>query len=312
MGDMPRKAREKHSEAIYHIMCRSISEILLFRDEEDKDYYLVLVKRFNEKYKCKTYAYCLMDSHVHFEFDPQGFDVSKYMLCLNTAYVSYYNKKYQRHGHLFQGRFESKIIDSDQYALTLSAYIHNNPHDIEGFSGREEEYKYSSYGIYLGIRKDTHRLIDKGFTMALFNIRDYNKFREKYFEFVSHQRDVGSFKELKKKFATLVENEYISGRKVIARDLSPAKVISYLSEKLMISGKAAIMIKGDRRNREYRAFNAYVLRALCGLGYKEICNNLHNITISGCSKLCRRGYELCKDEGSEYLKLFDELTSCNC
>lgn len=59
---MPRKAREKGNECIYHIMCRSVSEFLLFRDIDDKDYYLGLLKRYKEKYKCSIYAYCLMSS----------------------------------------------------------------------------------------------------------------------------------------------------------------------------------------------------------------------------------------------------------
>jgi len=55
--NLPRKAREKHSGAIYHVMCRSISEILLFRDNEDKEYYLKLLKRYSDKYRCAVYAY---------------------------------------------------------------------------------------------------------------------------------------------------------------------------------------------------------------------------------------------------------------
>jgi putative transposase len=74
---LPRKAREKHSEAIYHIMCRSVSEILLFRDNDDRDYYLKLLKRYADKYRCSVYAYCLMSTHLHIHFDPKGYDISK-------------------------------------------------------------------------------------------------------------------------------------------------------------------------------------------------------------------------------------------
>ena len=116
---MPRKAREKSPESVYHIMCRSESEFLLFRDDEDKDYYLDLIKRYTDKYKCSLYAYCLMDNHLHLHLDPKGFDVSKFMHSLNTAYVRYYNKKYQRHGHVFQERFQSKILLTDEYNLIL-------------------------------------------------------------------------------------------------------------------------------------------------------------------------------------------------
>ncbi|RCX16367.1 REP element-mobilizing transposase RayT [Anaerobacterium chartisolvens] len=228
---MPRKAREKAPESIYHIMFRSVFEFLLFRDNDDKDYYLGLLKRYTDKYKCSIYAYCLMDTHLHMHLDPKGFDLSKFMHSLNTAYVRYYNKKYCRHGHVFQERFESRILTTDEYNFAVSAYIHNNPSDIEGYTGREEAYEYSSYGIYLGIRSDSHNLVDKSFVMSLFNEYDEKAFAQRYREFVSHQRDIGSLSQIRKKLSGSVENEYISGRKVILRELTPAKVLSYISEK---------------------------------------------------------------------------------
>lgn len=307
---MPRKARQKYPEAIFHIMCRSISEFLLFRDDKDKDYYLGLLKRYTEKYMCSIYAYCLMDNHLHLHLDPKGFDVSKFMHSTNTAYVRYYNMKYKRHGHVLQDRFESRILNTDEYNLVVSAYIHNNAQDIEGFSGNEENYKYSSYGIYLGIRKDFHKLVDKSFIAGLFNINDEEKLAEKYFAFVSHQRDIGSVQELKEKLSKAIENEYISGRKVILRNLTPSKVMSYLSNKLMLFEKNN-RSKLKKNLFEFRAFSAYVLRSLCGLGYKEICNNMYNITISGCSRLCSRGYELLNKKNSAYASLYDEIVICN-
>lgn len=306
---MSRKARATAYEAIYHIMCRSISEFLLFRDCEDKDYYLSLLKRYIDEYKCSLYAYCLMDNHLHLQLDPKGFDVSKFMQSLNTAYARYYNKKYQRHGHVFQGRFESRILNTDQYNLAVSAYIHNNPHDIEGFSGREEKYKYSSYGIYLGQRPDTLELIDTSFIMGIFNISNKKAFSHKYFEFVKFQRDSGGFTGLKKYLSSAVEYEYVSGRKVVSRDLVPFEVVAFISEKLKLTGKIELSTKYSRMFLDFRAFCAYALRVLCGLSYKDICNIINNVTISGCSHLCNKGYTLLKSDNPFYLSLFNELAS---
>jgi REP element-mobilizing transposase RayT len=308
---MPRKSREKYPEAIYHIMCRSESEFLLFRDDNDKEHYLSLLKRYTDKYKCSIYAYCLMDNHLHLHLDPKGFDVSKFMQSLNTAYVRYYNNKYARHGHVFQGRFESRILDTDEYNLAVSAYIHNNPHSIEGFAGREENYKYSSYGVYLGLREDLHKLVDMSFIMGLFNINEPSVFAEKYYAFVSHQRDIGSFKELKKQLSSAVKYEYISGRQVVLRDLSPSKVISYISDKLLMPEKHIKTANLKQKTHEARAFMAYVLKVLCGLGYKEICSNIYNITLSGCSKLCERGYELLNAKNPAYEDIFNDLINCS-
>ncbi|RCX16368.1 hypothetical protein DFR58_111113 [Anaerobacterium chartisolvens] len=77
---------------------------------------------------------------------------------------------------------------------------------------------------------------------------------------------------------------------------------------MMIWEKGGIGIKARSRQLGYRAFSAYVLRVLCGLGYKEICGNIYNMTISGCARLCNRGYELVKNE-ERYLSLFEGLIS---
>ena len=128
--------------------------------------------------------------------DPQGFDISKYMLCVNTSYVLYYNKKYSRHGHVFQGRYESRVVSNDGYNLAVSAYIHNNPKDVEGYNGREYEYPFSSMGIYLGQKKDILGLIDRGFILGLFNLTDPIKAVQQYYEFVQKQKDMATDKSI--------------------------------------------------------------------------------------------------------------------
>lgn len=251
-----------------------------------------------------------MDNHLHLHIDPKGFNLSLFMLSLNTSYATYYNIKYKRHGCVFQGRFQSRIVDTDSYNFALSAYIHNNPHVIEGYTHREEEYKYSSYGIYLGVRKDTFHLIDTGFMMSLFNLRSRAVFSKRYEVFVGHQRDIGTLDELKKKLSCEIEYEYISGRQIILREIPPSKVISFLSGKLMINGCGDLSDKSRRKLIRYRAITAYVLKVYSGLGYKEICNIMYNITLSGCSRLCNHGYELVK-QNSAYSEIIHELISCS-
>ncbi|MBP1744207.1 MAG: transposase, partial [Firmicutes bacterium] len=69
---MPRTARDKRPDAIYHIMSRSISELDLFRDEEDKARYMSIVRRYKKKYNIRIYAYCLMGNHSHLMIDANG------------------------------------------------------------------------------------------------------------------------------------------------------------------------------------------------------------------------------------------------
>ncbi len=303
---MPRKARVKSPEFIYHIMCRSIPEILLFRDSSDKRYYLGLLKRYIDRYKCSIYAYCLMDNHLH---DPKGFDISTFMHSLNSAYVRYYNKKYLRYGPVFQDRFESKVLSTDNYNFAVSAYIHNNPKDIEGYHGKEETYPFSSYGVYLGIRKDYYDIIDMSFLKSLFNIKNRKLFAKRYFEFVSHHRDMENIQLSEAELSSNAENEYISGRKIILRTYSPSKVIEFIANKLNLLNPGSLATKSKQFILQHRAFVAYALRVLCGLSLKQICANMYNITISCCSKLCANGYDILRNN-STYQKIFEDLITC--
>ena len=87
----------------------------------------LLMRLYCKKFECKVLAYCLMDTHVHIQLDPKGWDISKFMHGINLCYAQYYNRKYQCHGHVFQNRFQSKVLDVDEYNFIVSAYIHNNP-----------------------------------------------------------------------------------------------------------------------------------------------------------------------------------------
>ena len=303
---MPRAARKKSEECMYHVMSRSISEVDLFQCDEDKDYYLGLLKRYIEKYHCKIYAYALMDNHVHFYINPCGYDISLFMRCLNNAYVSYYNKRYQRHGHLFQGRFASTIVDNDTYSLTLSAYIHNNPKDLQGYAGKEECYRYSSYGIYTGLRKDTEGIVDAEFILSHFG-NDQKSAQRKYRAFTESMRETGIMKEVDNSITRAYsENVYCSEKRYIVRNRAPEEIIQKVGELLGARLPKAIRTKFSRETSEFRAFAAYVMRSLCGYTYKNICEYIGNMSMSGVSRLSNKGYRLL-DENERYRNAFDLL-----
>lgn len=306
---MPRIARVKSHESIYHIMCRSMSEFNLFRDSSDKDKYLDLLKKYCDKFKCKVLAYCMMDTHLHLHLDPQGFDVSKFMHCVNLSYAVYYNRKYKRRGHVFQGRFESKIVAGEKYNLALSAYIHNNPSDVEGYRNKEHEYPYSSLGIYLAMRNDNRELVDTDFILGLLGAHDRKTAIKRYAELVRERKKTaledGKVENCLKR---MVINEYRSERRIILRDKKPETVIEIVAQTLGISLKECLYIKHEKTFEEFRTYTAFVLRVLGGLSYREICSVIGNISLAGASDLCRRGYSLLL-RGGVYKEIFDELLS---
>jgi len=161
---MSRTAREISENGIYHIMLRGINRQTIFEDDTDIERLIDTVKRYKAISNYKLYAYCIMNNHTHFLIKETEEPISISVKRISSSYVFWYNKRYERCGHLFQERFKSEVIDSDEYFLTVLRYIHQNPvkagiaEDIGG-------YKWSSYNEYIG---DTD-IVDTDFALDMFS-----------------------------------------------------------------------------------------------------------------------------------------------
>lgn len=110
-------------------------------------------------------AYCLMPNHFHILLTPrQEQGVSLFMNKLGTSYSMYFNKKYERTGALFEGKFKARHVDSDEYVKYLFSYIHLNPVKLvqsdwkeKGIADREEAYRYVSQFRYSSLMDLQHR-----------------------------------------------------------------------------------------------------------------------------------------------------------
>ena len=290
---MPRTARIKDPTAIYHVMAHSISEFDLFPDKSDKDCFLDILKKYKVKNNCRIYAYCLMSNHYHIIIDTNGFDISKFMKGLNQSYVMFINRKYKRKGHLLTERFHSKIIDSDEYLLTVSAYVHCNPKDLPDYNGKEFDYPYSSMGIYLGKVKDKRNLVDTDFILGCVNEANKSRAIKAYADMVLERRDIGINKKLKAYLDDFKNEqyEYKSYRKVVLRDKKPEEIIKLIADKLGIQDTEVLMHRWKRKSMQFRRITAYALNNLCGMGINEVTKRMQNISASCCSMLSNKGYE---------------------
>ena len=142
---MPHIKRILLKNACYHLIVRGNQKQKVFSSKEDCIVYLSLLKKFKHKYSFRLYAYCLMPNHVHLlgEIDNLGF-LSCFMHDLNRTYTLYFNKKYNKVGHLWQGRFRSKIIAKDKYLLDCITYIEYNPLRAN-IVKTLQEYPWNSY-----------------------------------------------------------------------------------------------------------------------------------------------------------------------
>jgi REP element-mobilizing transposase RayT len=288
---MPRCARVKSFDSVYHIMIRSISDTPLFKDSSDKDRYLKLIKKYQGIYLFKVYAYCLMDTHGHIIIDCAGADISKIMHCINQSYAQYFNYKYGRRGHLFQDRFKSKIVYDDTYLINLTAYIHTNPHVIKPYEGREEAYKYLSYGIYLGLREDIFNIVDIDFVLDQFS-KDRVIARKDYIEFIKKFNKEEFEEEMEFRHERA---EYRSERRILVRNVKPGEVVEFVSSYTK-ENTSCINIKYLRKNVEMKSLCALLMRGLCGMSQKAICGEMGNISQTQASRLSLKGYNLINEK----------------
>lgn len=146
---MPRMARKKSSMQIYHVMLRGINKQQIFLDPEDNRYFIGLLKRYKVQCGYEIYAYCLMGNHVHLLIrEGDGTSTGDIFRHIGSAFVYWYNIKYERSGHLFQDRFRSESVEDEAYLLTVFRYILMNPVKA-GLCARPEQYPYSSAEEYL-------------------------------------------------------------------------------------------------------------------------------------------------------------------
>ena len=155
---MARKIREKSGTGIYHVMLRGINRQDIFNDEEDYRRFLTVLSHMvcpsDETTgkplppRCLFYAYCLMPNHVHLLIRENTDCLSEAVKRIAVAYAQYYNKKYERFGHLFQDRFRSEPVNDGSYFFTLMQYIHQNP-VAAGLSADVDSYPRNSWGEYV-------------------------------------------------------------------------------------------------------------------------------------------------------------------
>ena len=114
--------------ACYHISMRGNQKQIIFKEEDDFCRYLKIIRKALKKYAVSLYAYCLMPNHTHLLIEPKCVsDMSKCMHWINRGYAAYFNAKYEKVGHLWQGRFKSKPIIKGRYLINCANYIEENP-----------------------------------------------------------------------------------------------------------------------------------------------------------------------------------------
>lgn len=134
--------------ALYHVMCRGNQKQLIFSDDRDRQRYVDLLKESQQRFRYRLYAYVLMGNHVHHLLEIGQTPLSKVMQNILFRYTRYWNWRYQKTGHLFQGRYKAILCEKESYLLELIRYLHLNP-VRSGVVKDPRRYAWSSHGAYL-------------------------------------------------------------------------------------------------------------------------------------------------------------------
>jgi REP element-mobilizing transposase RayT len=136
-----------YPNSFYHVLSRGNERKEIFRDEKDYLRFLDTLGRMVDRFKLEAHAYVLMRNHFHLLVQTKEANLSRAIQWLGVSYSVWFNRRHQRSGHLFQGRFKNFLIEDDRYFTAMCLYIHGNPLRA-GMVKRLSEYRWSSYQVY--------------------------------------------------------------------------------------------------------------------------------------------------------------------
>ena len=151
---MARRLRMILPDVAVHVVQRGINRASCFRADADYLVYLSNLRLLSSKHGCAIHAYCLMTNHVHLLLTPRTADAcTKMMRDLGQRYVPYFNRKHERTGTLWEGRFRSCLVESARYVLACYRYIELNPVRAKMVE-QPASYSWSSHAGNTGARLD--------------------------------------------------------------------------------------------------------------------------------------------------------------
>ncbi len=192
---MPRQSRIDTSGALHHVICRGIDRQKIFTGKND---YLLFQQRLGDlliETKTSCFAWALIPNHFHLLLRTGNVPISLLMKRLLTGYAVNFNRRHNRHGHLFQNRYKSILCQEDAYLLELVRYIHLNPlrADLISEYGSLAGYPYCGHGAVMGRRKIEWQ--DTQYVLRLFGNQS-SKARSEYSRFVRSGIEQGNRPDL--------------------------------------------------------------------------------------------------------------------
>ena len=280
VSTMPRPPRLEFPGALYHVVARGNDRRPVFRDDEDRENYLSRLAHYRGKFHFRFLSYCLMTNHVHLAIRTADAPLSRIMAGLQSSYAQRFNRRHDRVGHLFQGRYAAFLVQEDRYLEALVRYIHRNPVEA-GIVRRAADYTWSSDRFLRAARAPDWLDVDD-VLRALGPTRRAGVRR--YIELVDVRTAGIDGRELAPPIAQAVEGDEIFALERFAQAGEPAPPLRGLTEERVLEAVAETMgislreLTGPRRGGDValaRHLAAHIARRLGGISVRRIARRVY-------------------------------------
>ena len=146
---MARPPRIEIAGAVYHVVARGNERRPVFADDIDRSRFLEVLRGAAERYRWKTLAYCLMGNHYHLLVRTEACTLARGMRHVNGVYAQWFNRRHDRVGHLWQGRYKAVLVQQDEHLLVAIRYVVRNPVRA-GLTRRVEDWRWTSHHETVG------------------------------------------------------------------------------------------------------------------------------------------------------------------
>jgi len=277
--------------ALLHVFNRGNEKKSIFLDDIDRMKFLNILKESFSKFNFKIYSYVLMPNHFHFLLEDIDGKLPYIMKYISENYTMYFNYKYKRVGHLFQGRYRSIIVEKI-FVKDVARYIILNPIRAD-IAEKLNDFRWSSYHEYMGMNKKL-KITTTDWIFSIFG-EDENKALEKFKEFLISSKGVSEeiindslfsgiilgTKTFKKEMQKKIKiDEFNLPKKFFKNNVNPEEIIKITAEILNIN-KLELKNKKGKYNYLKRT-SIYIIKEYTNNTLEEIAKmfNSYPTTIS--------------------------------
>jgi REP element-mobilizing transposase RayT len=261
---MARPLRIAYPGAVYHITGRGNEKKTVFRDDQDRKTFLDILHQVNKRYNWICHTYCLMRNHYHLLIETPDGNISIGMRQLNGVYTQAFNKRHNRVGHLFQGRYKAILLQKDSHLLEVCKYAVLNPVRAR-LVERPGQWKWDSYQATAG-KAIAHPCLKTDWVLSHFGSKrdsaekGYRKFINEKISSESIFKDVQAQSILgEEKFVATLKG-YIKGYKDVSEIPKTQRYVD--RPKLETIFDTRILHDRDKRNKK-------IVEAVEKHGYKQ-------------------------------------------